>query len=236
MVMETTNVFAIVPVKGLDTSKMRLSSVLSPEKRRQLTTAMLESVLDALKASAINEVLVVSPDLTFQEIADKHRFSFISPKEKGLNPSLNEAVQWCLKKKADSVLILPADIPLVSSKDIDRLVELGSEESTVVLSPSGDGGTNALFLNPPNLIPVCFGPKSFFQHVKEALDKGATIKLHSSRGIMLDVDSEEDLKKMLEIEETAELREVLRQIRQLLRKTKPQQLLPLTDKREGNVN
>lgn len=218
--MKTTNVFAIVPVKGLGISKMRLSSVLGPEKRRMLTTAMLENVLDALKASTIPVVLVVSPDLAVQEIADKYSFSFLSPKETGLNPSLKEAVQWCMDKTAGSVLILPADIPLVSSEDIDRLVELGSEDSTVVLSPSGDGGTNAIYLNPPNLIPVCFGPKSFFQHVKEALDKGVTIRFHSSRRIMLDVDSENDLKRVLNIEECFKSQKVFKQIRLLLLKKK----------------
>jgi 2-phospho-L-lactate guanylyltransferase len=195
------NVFAVVPVKGLDVSKRRLSKMLAPENRRTLTTAMLEEVLNVLKASSIREVLVVSPDSEVRQIADKFGFSCLSPQQVGLNAALKEAVAWCMQKKADAVLILPADVPLISSEDIDRLVELGSEESTVVLSPSMSGGTNALFLNPPNLIQPCFGPDSFFSHVEEALRKNIAIKFHSSREIMLDIDSEEDLNKLLELED-----------------------------------
>jgi 2-phospho-L-lactate guanylyltransferase len=194
------NVFAIVPVKGLDASKRRLASALSPKKRRALTAAMLSDVLNALKSSMVREVLVVSPDSAVRRVVDKQGFSYIAPKRAGLNPSLKEAIDWCMQKQADSVLILPSDIPLVSSEDINRLVSLGSEKSTVVLSPSLTGGTNALFLNPPNLIPVCFGQNSFFKHVKEARDKGVAIKFYSSRGTALDIDSEEDLNKIIEIE------------------------------------
>ena len=191
--------FAIVPVKGLDVSKERLSRVLNPEKRKALTAAMLRDILNALKSSTIREVLVISPDSSLKQIADEYGFSFVLSNRVGLNPGLKEAIEWCTQKKADCVLILPADIPLVSPHDIDKVVELGSERSTVVLCPSLDGGTNALLLNPPDAIPVCFGPNSFYKHIKEALDKGVTIKFYSSREMMLDVDAEEDLIKLLEI-------------------------------------
>ncbi len=41
-------VYAVVPVKGLGVSKERLSTVLSPQERKELTLAMLEDVLTAL--------------------------------------------------------------------------------------------------------------------------------------------------------------------------------------------
>jgi len=206
------NVFAVVPVKGLKDSKRRLSKVFAPENRRALTTAMLEDVLGALKGSSIQKVLVVSPDSEVGRIADRFGFSCLSPRHAGLNPALKEGVAWCMKRSADAVLVLPADIPLVGSEDIDRLVEFGSEKSTVVLSPSMSGGTNALFLNPPNLISPCFGPRSFFSHVEEAIERDVAIKFYSSKEIMLDVDSEDDLKKMTEMKKCFGPRRVFRQI------------------------
>jgi len=214
------NVFAVVPVKGLDISKGRLSSVLSPEKRRALTAAMLEAVLKALKSSTVHEVLVVSPDSAVRQVADKYGFSCISSRRAGLNPALKEAIAWCMQRNADSVLILPADVPLISSGDIDKLVTLGSEQPSVVLSPSINGGTNALFLNPPDLIPVCFGKNSFFTHVKEAIGKGVPIRFHSSKEIAMDVDSEEDLNKLLEIKDYTGYKQVFEQIRLLKKTTK----------------
>lgn len=210
--VNNVNVFAIIPVKCFNISKKRLSSVLNPEQRNALTAAMLEDVLAAVKASTIKRVLVVSPDPTAQKIADKFEFAFLSPKDTNLNPSLNEAIECCIQKKASAVLILPADIPLVLQQDIDRLVELGSEKSTIVLSPSMNGGTNALLLNPPPVIPVCFGPNSFFKHIKEAIIEKVEIHFYYSREIALDIDSEEDLNKLFELEDVAKSKQVFNKI------------------------
>jgi len=208
------NVFAIVPVKVLGLSKRRLSSTLSPEKRGELTIAMLEDVLIALKGSTIQETLVVSSDTTVREVAEKFGFFYLTQKHSGLNPALKEAIAWCIQKGADAVLILPADIPLVSSNDIDKLVELGSEKPTVVLSPSLNGGTNALLLNPPDLIQVSFGKNSFFTHIKEAIDIVKPVKFHASREIMMDIDSKDDLIHLLEVKDIAS-KHVFKQFRLL---------------------
>lgn len=206
------DIFAIIPVKDFNISKKRLSSVLNPEQRNALTAAMLEDVLTAVKASIIKQVLVVSPDPTAQKIADKFKFAFLSPKDTDLNPSLNEAIEWCIQREADAVLILPADIPLVLQQDIDRLVELGSEKSTIVLSPSMNGGTNALLLNPASVVPVCFGPGSFFEHIKEAIIGKIEVRFYYSREIALDIDSEEDLNKLSELKSLFRYKQVFKQI------------------------
>lgn len=187
--------------------------MLTPEERIALTAAMLEDVLKALKSSDVREVLVVSSDSNVQQIASKHKFSHISTKRPELNTALTEAIEWCMQKNAASVLILPADVPLISPADINRLVKLGSREKTVVLSPSMNGGTNALLLNPPNLIPVLFGANSFFNHIREAINLGVNIEFHTSREIMLDVDSADDLNKLLGQEYSIASKQVLKQLR-----------------------
>jgi 2-phospho-L-lactate guanylyltransferase len=211
--VKKANVFAIVPVKDLVTSKERLAPVLSPEERRALTASMLEDVLSSLKSSTVNEVVVVSSDSTVLSIADKHDLQRMSPKRQELIQALMEAIQWCIRKRAKSVLILPADIPLVSPNDINCLVELGCHEKTMVLSPSMDGGTNALLLHPPDLVPVLFGMGSFFKHLKRAIDCGVNVKFYTSRGIMLDVDSPEDLSKLMEIERDFGFKQSVKEIR-----------------------
>lgn len=214
-VMKSLNLVALVPVKGLDASKERLSSVLSPEGRRALSAAMLKDVLNALKSSTIRKVLLISPDSLVRQIAEKFGCWYISQRQVGLNQALKEALDWCMQRSVDAVLILPADIPLISAKDIDKLVELGCENSTTVLSPSLNGGTNALFLNPPDLITFFFGHHSFYKHVKEAIAKGVSIKFYSSRGVMLDVDSAEDLNKMLQIAGNLETKQSFEQAKRL---------------------
>ena len=193
------DVYAIVPVKRLGVSKRRLSKFLTPQERKLLTITMLEDVLKALKSSTVHDVLVVSRDPNVRMIADKFGFSFFSPSRNGLNPAVEEATAWCMRNQADSVLVIPADIPLLSSADVNKIIELGNcNGSTVVLSPSNNGGTNALFKKPPNLLFAQFGYRSFARHFRQARNKGISIKFHYSASIALDVDCEEDLLKLFE--------------------------------------
>ena len=114
------------------------------------------------------------------------------------------------------MLILPADIPLVSPKDINKIVALGSDKAfAVVLCPSQNGGTNALFKKPPNLIRACFGPNSFRKHVQEACKKQVNVRFYYSVGTATDIDSVEDLKKLNEIENNTVSKQVLEQILKL---------------------
>jgi 2-phospho-L-lactate guanylyltransferase len=202
-------VFAIVPVKRIGVSKRRLSQSLSTKERKALTVVMLEDVLQALKGSVVTKVLVVSNDRNVHSIAEKFGAFFFSPIRKGLNSAVEEAIVWCMKNKADSVLVLPADIPLVSSKDINTIVLLGSNERRVVLVPSRDWGTNAFFQSPPHLVHACFGPDSFKKHLTEACSKGACVKFYYSLGAGLDIDSIDDLKVLLKIENSTLSKQVL---------------------------
>jgi len=192
-------VYAIVPVKRLGVSKRRLSKFLSPQERKFLTIAMLEDVLKALKSSVVPEIVVVSSDPNVRMISERYGAFFFSPSHNGLNPAVEEATAWCMRNQADSVLVIPADIPLLSSADVNKIVELGNcNGSTVVLSPSNNGGTNALFQKPPNLLYAQFGCRSFARYFRQAQNKGISIKFHYSTSIALDVDSEEDLLKLFE--------------------------------------
>jgi 2-phospho-L-lactate guanylyltransferase len=173
---------------------------------------MLEDVLSALQMSTVDETVVVSNDFTVRDFAGKFGATHLAQKTSGLNPAIEEATEWCMQKGAEAVLVLPADIPLLSSADVDKIVELGNcGGQTVVLSRSYDGGTNALFQSPPNLIHVCFGPRSFVKHIKEAYSRGVCVKLHYSTGVATDIDSADDLGKLLKTEGNTACRRVLNQ-------------------------
>ena len=205
-------IYAIVPVKNLGSSKRRLSAVFTPQERMQLTLAMLEDVLAALKASVVDEVLVVGENSQVQKIAERHGAFYLSTAKNDLNPALEEASDWCIQRGAGAVLVLPADVPFVSTKEINRIVELDVGKCGVVLSPSSNGGTNALLQHPPNLIHTCFGSESFLAHIREAYVRGVSIRLHFSPELATDIDSAEDLRKIFEIENTTECRRALEQI------------------------
>jgi 2-phospho-L-lactate guanylyltransferase len=213
MGVSVMSVYAIVPVKNLSKSKARLSNVLSQEERQLLTLAMLEDVLRALRSSVISRVVVIGSDLTLQALTSRFGLSYIFESSRGLNQATQLATEWCVHNGAASTLIVPADVPLITGEDINRIVKLGSKERMAVIAPSADGGTNALFQKPPNLIPASFGPDSFINHAKRALSKRIPIKFYYSKNTSLDIDSLDDLRDFLEIRNQTISRRFLERIR-----------------------
>lgn len=203
---------AIVPVKKLDLSKKRLSTILSPRDRRSLAVVMLEDVLKALKSSAVHQIVVISPDSTVHLIANMFDVTCLSENRLGLNLAIEQATKWCIQHQSDSALILPADVPFVSPEDIAHIIEFGVQTPSLVLSPSRNGGTNALFRRPADLMEASFGPNSYKRHIKEALEKGIEPKIYRSQRVSTDIDSEEDLKRFLEVESHTLSRRFLEQI------------------------
>jgi 2-phospho-L-lactate guanylyltransferase len=122
--------------------------------------------------------------------------TFLKETREGLNQALNQATKWCVGNAAERVLVLPADVPLITSKDVNQLVKLALNNS-VVISPSRNGGTNALLETPPGVISPCFGSDSFKKHISKALAKHAQTKIYVSSNVMLDIDSEKDLEQLL---------------------------------------
>ncbi len=204
--------YAVVPVKSLGDSKRRLSEVFTPQERKMLTLAMLEDVLVALKNSLIEKVLVVGEDRKVREISENHGTEYLATSKTDLNAAIEEANDLCVKQGAASVLVLPADVPLISVEDINRLVELAGKDQAVVLSPSANWGTNALYQSPPKLIPACFGPNSFLAHVREAYIRGISVRLHFSTGLATDIDAAEDLRKLFQSENNTECKRILKRI------------------------
>ena len=194
MTKDQVTVFIIIPVKRLDNAKSRLSSLLTDDERKQFCLKMLEDVLETVKSTKHpHETVVVSNDPTVSKVAKNFDAAYLKERKTGLNKSVSEAVDWCVERGAASVLVLPADIPLVTPNDLDRILMLG-EKASVVISPSSSGkGTNALLLTPPNVSPTFYGPHSFQRHTKEAKKLKISCRRYRSPELALDIDTIEDL-------------------------------------------
>lgn len=186
---------AVVPVKHLASSKSRLSRILGPGDRERLMIAMLSDVLKALKGSSyIETILVVSRDEKVGRVASELGALFLrEPKPGGLNIAIKMAIVKCLELGADGVLIIHADVPLVREGDL-RAMSRGLDGHEVVIAPSLDlEGTNALALMPPDVMPISYGPGSFYRHLEMALERQLSTLVLFSRSLALDVDRPEDL-------------------------------------------
>lgn len=178
---------------------MRLSTVLNPQERQKLTLTMLEDVLKAVKCSMVCHIAVIGSDQTVKGIANNFGVTYLKEKKHELNEAIKQATEWCILNNADSVLILPADIPLIIPEDINQIIQLCTKGDSLVLSPSRNSGTNAMLQKPPDLIPTHFGQNSFRQHKTEALHKGILTMVYRSKRVALDIDSPEDLEKLLKM-------------------------------------
>lgn len=206
--------FALVPVKDLSKAKERLSSILSQHERSAIAHVMLEDVLRALKGSRLlDRLFVVTSDENAIEIATRLGAEIIKEKsQEGESKSVDYASVICRNMGAESVLVIPGDAPLVTSQDVDFILEKEKTYSSVILVPSRDEmGTNAILRKPPDAIPSRFGYDSFRKHIREAEQRNITYEIHKLPRIALDIDEPEDLALFISQEGTTKTyRELLR--------------------------
>ncbi|MBN2555217.1 MAG: 2-phospho-L-lactate guanylyltransferase [Anaerolineales bacterium] len=188
--------WAIVPVKPLRRSKSRLAQVLSRDKRAELSREMLVHTLSVLAdVPEISRTLVVSRDS--QALALAREYGAHTVTEHGspqLNPALARATQVARGYGVSSVLVLPADLPLIQREDVEALLSHAIDPPVLVIAPDRHGrGTNALLSAPPGLIEYDFGPDSFSNHIARAQAAGARVEICELPSFGLDVDLPEDL-------------------------------------------
>ncbi|HLD93462.1 MAG TPA: 2-phospho-L-lactate guanylyltransferase [Anaerolineales bacterium] len=188
--------WAIVPVKPLRRGKSRLAPVLSEEDRAELNQRLLLRTVDLLKQiPEVIDVLVVSRDSQALSLARDHGARTLQEDGKPLlNDALKRATIVARSYKADSVLVLPADLPQLSAEDIAAMLEAGREPPVVVIAPDHHHeGTNALFMNPAGVIDYDFGRGSFKRHCDRAHKAGVVLKILELHTLARDVDVPEDL-------------------------------------------
>jgi len=202
--------WAIVPVKPLRTGKSRLSGVLTKEERIRLNVYLLEHTLETLKAtSEIKHTLVVSSDPAALALARNHGARIVqedgSPQ---LNLALTQATLAVQPYAPFGLLIIPADLPLITPHDIRGMLEivkkrtdpaLPPDQPVVVIAPDRHRlGTNGLLVCPPGLIPYEFGSGSFEHHRDLARQVNARLEIYENPAFALDVDLPEDLELISE--------------------------------------
>lgn len=198
-------IWAIVPVKPLRRGKSRLAGTLSEDERAELNQSLLQHTLQTLtNIKQLEQVLVVSRDPHALTIARQHGARTV--REDGqpqLNTALTRATVIAKVHATRGVLILPADLPLISREDVLTLMEKAIDPPVVVIAPDRHGkGTNALLISPSGLIEYDFGENSFQRHCERAKQAGARLEIVDLPSLGLDLDLPEDLEIIRELEKT----------------------------------
>ena len=116
-----------------------------------------------------------------------------------LNPALLRATMVVRSWRADSVLVLPADLPFINAEDLRDMIQLATDRSVVIATDRNRDGTNALLVRPPGAIEYDYGSGSFLRHIRLAQAAGLRVKDFHSDRLALDIDVPEDLREYQQI-------------------------------------
>lgn len=190
------SLWAIVPVKPLRRGKSRLSGALSEEERAALNQELLERTLKTLTTlKELDKVLVVSRDSHALTIARNHGAKTVQEDgQPHLNTALARASVIAQVHASHGILVLPVDLPLLTTDDVLALIDRAAKPPVVVIAPDRHHkGTNALLMVPAGQIEYDFGEGSFQRHCERAIRSGARLEVVELPSLGLDLDDPEDL-------------------------------------------
>jgi 2-phospho-L-lactate guanylyltransferase len=190
-------IHAVVPVKALARSKSRLAERLGPTERHDLVLEMLACVLATLLAcrgAALAEVWVISADPEVLFLAESAGARTMLDHADDLNSALEQARSALKGEDAAAMLVIPADVPLITPADVAALARTLAAGADVAMATDRQGdGTNALGLRLPSALPFRFGERSARLHLAEADDHSLLAQVYWSPTLALDVDDPESL-------------------------------------------
>jgi len=189
----------LIPIKDLTQAKQRLSPLLSQEERTQLAWTMFETVAKAAEeVPNVDAIVVVTSYQPAMEFARKRGFDVITEQEQvSESASVDYASRALQADGATAILRLPADLPLVTTEDIEDIFAHEKSSPSCVIVPSRDGtGTNALIRRPPTIFKSYFGPGSFEKHRSAAKRAGAKLVVLDLPRVALDIDAPEDIEEL----------------------------------------
>jgi FO synthase len=184
------SVVAIVPVRTQGGGKSRLAAVMSATRRAALVQSMLARVLQALQGSRrLARIVVVTPDDHLPlpagvEVLHDHGI--------GLNAAVELAARE-LGGRHSAMLVVAADAPQVTAKDIDELIAQVTTLDVAVVPDRRGEGTNALWCRLPTALLPQYGVNSAAAHLEAATRLGLRATRIVVPGLSHDVDVPDDL-------------------------------------------
>lgn len=190
--------WVVVLVKDFGSAKQRLQPALPPASRRAL--ARRNARLAVRAAQAGDRVLVVAGSEEVAAMAEGMSVEvLLEPRQEGQNVAASRGIRHAIDSGAGAVVVLSSDLPLVTKEAVRKLLDHAalSEGAIAIAVPAvGRGGTNALYLRPPDAIGLHFGDDSLAKFHKDADDTGVRFALHHSEEMALDLDEPSDLVRL----------------------------------------
>ncbi len=183
----------LIPVKRLERAKSRLAPALSRQARIRLAWWLTQRTLRVIARVPEVHPLVISADLRVLALARSMGMAVYFDRWEDLNRALTAARRYAVRHGAETIGVLPIDLPGLTPEAIRSLLRAGFPDRGLVLVPDRHAqGTNALLVRPPEAIPFCFGPGSLEAFRSTAEAQGLPVRLLSHEAFALDLDTEAD--------------------------------------------
>jgi 2-phospho-L-lactate/phosphoenolpyruvate guanylyltransferase len=188
----------LVPVKDQENAKTRMQQFLSSDQRAALAWAMFMDLGRALEAVPAPVVLVSNSEKACTFALRKNWRVLRERAQISESHSIDYASAILAAEGCRSVLRLPADLPLIQSRDVeDLLARVGGAKAAAIVPSHDRLGTNALLRTPPDLFPSRFGRNSLVLHIQEALRAGVRLEIVENPRLGLDLDDGDDVARFL---------------------------------------
>lgn len=189
----------LVPMKDHAQAKSRLALLLDTRERGLLAQAMLEDLIGVLQAIPGPVVAVTNGTGAAARAAAAGWRVLWEERPVSESASVDAASRLLAQEGVGAVLRLPADLPLLQTRDVAEVLSRAAAAPSAVLAPSRDRtGTNALLRRPPDLFPSRFGSGSFSHHLAEAARANAHVAIVENPRLALDLDEASDIARFLE--------------------------------------
>jgi 2-phospho-L-lactate/phosphoenolpyruvate guanylyltransferase len=202
----------LIPFKSLATAKQRLAEALNAEQRSQLAEAMLRDVMTA--AAGVKhriDVALVTGDVRAQAIAKELGFLVIEDtRNESETAAIEMATEWCEQRGYDTTIVVPADIPLIATDELHRVLDAAPADGAVFVPAYDRRGSNCILRRPASIIPLRFGNDSFLPHCEAMKKTGKGLVILEMSGIGLDIDNPHELELLVQRDGETGSQELLR--------------------------
>lgn len=192
-------VWVVVLIKDFGLAKQRLQPALGPRARRNLARRNARLAVDAAVAAG-DHALVVAGSQEVATLASTWGADvLLEPVQEGQNTAAARGISRAVERGAEAIFLLSSDLPLVTAAAVREVLEAASRvpaPSAVAVPAIGRGGTNGLYLRPPNAIALHFGLDSLARFRAEAKARHVNFVVHRSEAMELDLDEPVDLVRL----------------------------------------
>jgi 2-phospho-L-lactate guanylyltransferase len=190
----------LIPVKNLTNAKQRLAAALDQGRRSQLAEAMLRDVMTAAQGLlGCIDVALVTGDAQAQELAHEFDFRVIEDiRNESETAAIEMATLWCEQNGYDTTIVVPGDIPLITSEELHRVLDAAPVEGAVFVPAYDRRGSNCILRRPASIIPLRFGNDSFLPHCEAMRRTGKELIILEMPGIGLDIDNPHELRLLVD--------------------------------------